>query len=144
MLKYALFASTLISQLALFADTSLGESLEREYWENTKKRNWKAIEDSTASCYQTVLVDEVLKKEQAINLLKKLNVTDYTISDFLVTESPGTIIVSYAIAVSESFEGRPAISKANRLSVWQKNDNKWQIIAHATLIPMVPSTAAQK
>lgn len=138
MLKYAFFAFMLLTNLSLFAEVSQGETLERQLWENTKQHKWNDLANMIAPYFQLALFDEILDKEHYLSHVKTLNIGDFILNDFKVTEGPGVTIVAYDVTVSETIEGRPLASKANRLSVWQNNNNRWQLIAHSVLIPVPP------
>ncbi len=78
---------------------------------------------------------ERVQREQYISRAKALDITEYTLSNFYVTEGSGLFVVSYDIETSESIDGKRIASKASRLSVWQNNHGTWQWVAHAVLIP---------
>jgi len=140
MYKFALFALMLFTHISLLAaDVSQGETLERQYWEHIKNHKWKDFENKIAPYFQSATFDEIHNKEQTLNLAKTMNIGDYTLYNFKVTEGPGVLVVTYEIEVSETIDGRPIRSRANRLSVWQNNNNNWQLIAHAALIPVPPA-----
>jgi hypothetical protein len=141
MFKYVLCALTLITHLSLFADISTGENLERKYWASIKNHKWDDLANMTAPYCQSVTFDKVLNKDQNIAVAKSLNVGDYKMDDFKVTEGPNTLIVTYVLATTETIDGNTLTSKANRLSIWQNTNNNWQMIAHASLIPVVPPKA---
>jgi hypothetical protein len=143
MLKTILLVLALSTQLVLFADTSEGETLEKKMWEYIQKKNWNEFEKNIATYFQGADFNGVFNKEQYISQVKVANIGDYKLSNFKVTESPGVVVVSYDIAVSEVIGGKSISSKASRLSVWQKNGNNWLWIAHAALIP-VPAADAKK
>lgn len=129
----------LIAPLTLLADAAKFESMEKQRWEYVKNHNWKELENLTAPYYQEAFFDGARNKEQYLNQARSVNIGDYTLNNFQVTEGPGVGIVTYNIAVSETIGGKRITSNASRLTVWQNNDGKWQVIAHAVLIP-VPSS----
>ncbi len=136
MLKYVFIILMLLTRISLSAEVSQGELLEEQVWKLVRNHKWNDLDKKIASYFQTALFDEILNKEQYLNHTKALNISDYIINDVKVTEGPGVMVVTYNVTVSETIEGRPITSKANRLSVWQNNNNNWQMIAHALLIPV--------
>ena len=136
MFKKALFTVAMLAQMALFADTSQGEVLEKQMWQYIKEKKWDDLEKHLASCFQAGLNEGARSKEQYITRAKVLNISEYTLSNFHVTQSPGLFVVSYDLQTSETIEGNRISSKAPRLSVWQNNNGIWQWVAHAVLIPM--------
>lgn len=137
MFKHAFFALVLFAQVSLFAATSQGEILERQYWDSVRNQKWNEIESKTAPSFQIALFDKIMNKERYLRQVKTINISDYTLSDISITEGPGTLVITYSIALSETIDGERLSSNANRLSVWQKsNGGNWQMIAHAALIPV--------
>ena len=136
MLKYVVFALMLLTGISLFAAKLEGETLERQAWKkHIRNHQWDDLE-TLRSYFQLVVLDVILNKEQYMNHVKTLNISNFVLDDFKVTEGPDIKVVTYDIAVSETIEGKSLTSKANRLTVWQKNNDNWQMIAHAVLIPL--------
>lgn len=136
MFKKALFTVAMFAQMTLFADTSQGEVLEKQMWQYMSEKKWDALEQHIAPYFQVGLNEGTRSKAQYMIRAKLLNITDYTISNFHVTEGSGLFVVSYDLETSETIEGKRIASKAPRLSVWQNNNGTWQWVAHAVLIPV--------
>lgn len=123
-----------ITTASLFSEISLGEKLETQMWEDMKHVNYKAIEEKIAEQFQSVHTFGALTREAEIELIKKLYLGTYEISDLKITENGDTIVVTYLISVREKIENHQLSEKpAPRLSVWKKIDGQWQWIAHANL-----------
>ncbi len=138
MFKNFFFSALMLAHVSLFANVSEGETLERQRWEYIKQQNWKELEKLVAPYFQAALFDGNRNKEQYMNLAKTSQISDYTLSNFVVTEGPNLAVVTYDVTLSETIEGKRLTSKAIRLSVWQNNNGKWQLISHAVLIPVPP------
>ena len=138
MLKKVLPFIAILISLPFFANATQeeAETLERQMWEYIKNHNWEGLDSRIAPFFQAGQFDGFRNKEQYINRAKTLNLTDFTISDFTVTEGPETMIVTYNITAAETIGGKRLSTKAGRLSVWQRYHNNWQWIAHAILIPV--------
>jgi len=81
--------------------------------------------------------DGARNREQEIELLKGLNIGEYTLSNFEVTQNGPVIIATYFVSVEETIEGKRLSTKpAPRLSVFLKTDSGWQWTAHANLNPL--------
>lgn len=142
MFKPAFFAIALLTHLSLFGAASQGEAFERQMWQDIKERNWSDLSNRIAPYFQAVQFDGARNKDQYMNRVKALDIGDFTLHNFKVTEGSGVIVVTYNISVSETIEGNRLTSSAMRMSVWQKKRDNWQWIAHAILVP-VP-TAEQR
>lgn len=139
MLKNFLFCVMLLSHFSLFADTAQIESLEKQRWEYIKDKKWDDLESMVAPYFQLGFYDGGRNKEQFLNLARSADLSDYKLSNFKITEGPGIAVVTYDVDVSETIGGKRISSKASRLSVWHNNKDKWQLAAHAILIPVPPS-----
>ena len=90
-----------------------------------------------------------------IELIKELNLSEYTLSNFKVTMEGQVIIVTYQVNVEETIAGNLIQKRSSmRLSAWLKFGESWKWIIHANLNPLKeigvgqptttsPSTAAQ-
>ncbi|MBL7074684.1 nuclear transport factor 2 family protein [candidate division KSB1 bacterium] len=136
------FAFLFVSQVRLTAEQSapeptLGEKLVRQLWADMKARNLAALEKKIAPGFQSVHEDGARNREQQIELLRGLNIGEYTLSNFEVTQNGPVIIATYFVSVEETIEGKRLSTKpAPRLSVFLKTDSGWQWIAHANLNPL--------
>jgi hypothetical protein len=130
-----LFAAVALSSVATRAAFAPdGEKLERQMWEDMKAKNWTAVVSRIAPDFQSVHPDGARDRAGELALIKNLNLGDYTLADFKVTDHGNTIVVSYTVAVAETIDKTSQSTKpAPRLSVWQKGDKGWQWIAHANL-----------
>jgi len=116
---------------------SLGEDLVRELWNDFKTQNMSALENKIAPGFQSVHEDGTRDAEAELKLLKELNLGEYTLSNFKVTQVGPAIIVSYFVSVQETIEAKRLSTKpAARLSIFLKTDSGWQWIAHANLNPL--------
>jgi len=102
-----------------------------------KANNWKEIEKQMSSGFQSVHQDGTRDKDAQIELIKGLDLSDYTISDYTVTTEGPVIIVTYKITVEETLAGtRLPERTVMRLSSWVKSEDDWKWIIHANLTPM--------
>jgi hypothetical protein len=138
MRKFFLLAFTLLVNLSLFADVSMGEKLETQRWNAAKDKKWDELDKTIAPYFQGANYDRVYSKENFLTFMKGLNLSDFNLSNFVVKEGPGILVITYDAQVTENINGNRMASKANRLSVWHKNNDKWILAAHAILIPVVP------
>ena len=119
------------------AELNLGEDLVRELWNDFKTQNISALEKKIAPGFQSIHEDGASDAEAELKLLKELNLGEYTLSNFKVTQVGPAIIVSYFVSVEETIEGKRLSTKpAARLTIFLKTDSGWQWIAHANLNPL--------
>ncbi len=131
-----------ISQSGVIAQGSttelaLGEDLVRELWNDFKTQNISALEKKIAAGFQSIHEDGARDAEAELKLLRELNLGQYTLSNFKVTQVGPAIIVSYFVSAEETIEGKRLSTKpAARLTIFLKTDTGWQWIAHANLNPL--------
>jgi hypothetical protein len=122
---------------SLSAQTMDAEKLERQMWADMKAGNSAALEARLAPAFQSVHPDGARGKAAELALMKGLKLGDYTLTGFKVTRNSNQIIVTYSVSVAETIDGkRTTTAPAMRQSVWAKNGNRWQWIAHANLKPL--------
>ena len=118
------------------AEISEGEKLERQMWADFKAKKWAEVESKIALGFQSVHQDGVRDREAEIKLIKGLNLGEYTLNNFKVTQNGPAIIVTYTASVQEMIMGENLDKQSERLSVWIKTDKGWQWITHANLVPL--------
>ena len=67
-----------------------------------------------------------------IALLKKMNMGDFTLSNFKSTVVGDNVVVTFTMTVAQTIDAKQLPPKpAYRLSVWKKGASGWQWISHA-------------
>jgi len=119
------------------AGASEGEQLERQMSADIKAKDWKAVESKIAEGFQSVHPDGARDRVGEIALLKRMNLGEFTLSNFKSTIIGDNIVVTFTMIVAETIDGRRLPAKpAYRSSVWKKGENGWQWISHANLTPI--------
>jgi len=118
-------------------DPTLGEDLVRQLWRDIKTGDAATIDRWLAPGFQSAHEDGARTRQQEIDLLKKLNLGDYTLSGFRSTQDGPAIVVTYLVTVTETIDGkRLSKAPAPRLTVFLKTAKGWQWLAHANLHPL--------
>jgi hypothetical protein len=108
-------------------EASQGEKLEREMAADIKAKNWNAVESRIADGFQSVHPDGPRDRAGEIALLKKMNLGDFTLSNFKSTVVGDNIVVTFTMTVAQTIDGKQLPPKpAYRLSVWKKGAGGWQ------------------
>ena len=134
-LSFILSAACLrAGQTAASSSASEGEKLEREMAADIKAKNWNAVENRIAEGFQSVHPDGPRDRAGEIELLKRMNFGDFTLSNFKSTVVGDNIVVTFTLTVAQIIDGKQLPPKpAYRLSVWKKGVAGWQWISHANL-----------
>ena len=117
------------------AEPSQGERLVRQLWAYSKEHKVMEIAKMMGPGFQSIHEDGAGDREAEIQVLEKVNLGKYTLSNFKVTQNGPVIIVTYFVSVEETLRGKrlSATKPAARLSAWLKTDSGWQWIIHANL-----------
>ncbi len=117
------------------AEPSQGERLVRQLWAYSKEGKVTEIAKMMGPGFQSIHEDGAGDREAEIQVLEKVNLGKYTLSNFKATQNGPVIIVTYFVSVEETLRGKrlPATKPAARLSAWLKTDRGWQWIIHSNL-----------
>jgi hypothetical protein len=117
---------------------SIGEKLVTELFTAMKAKNWDKIENMIHPAFQSVHHDGARNKSQEIQLLKRLSLGSYQLSNFKITMSDTLLVVSYIVSAEELIDGKPTLSEPTcRLSVFHKTDDGWKWVSHASFIKIL-------
>lgn len=114
-----------------------GQKMETEMWEAMKTGDIEKLTSHMTDSFQSLHTDGPRTKEQELELIKNLQLGQYTLTDFVVTQDKACVVVTYKVAVTETIDGKE-LSKApaERVSVWYMTEGGWKWIAHANLNPV--------
>jgi len=119
------------------AQNPSGEELLNQLLAATKSGDSSRQAKLYARAYQSAHEDGGRDRAQELELLKNVDITDYTLSDVKITEQGPVVVVTYFAELAETIEGtRLPKRKAARLTVFLKTDDGWKAIAHANLNPL--------
>jgi hypothetical protein len=114
------------------------EQHERLFWEAVKAKNWAGVEAHLAGTVVTEAPDAVRNKQQTMEHIRQLNLTDYSLGDVQTETNGGDLIITYTITVHGSVAGKPLPDRPMRMmSVWQPLKRGMVMIAH-TSMPAAP------
>lgn len=141
MLKTILLVCTCFPLLA-FADLGpcehRGHSLEAKgkkilyhLWRDLKDANVKSISKYISPQFQAVHSSGVLNVKQELEFIKNLHFASFALNQIKITETKGTMVISYIATVNELVNNQPVSATAPRLSIFKKADRKWKWLSHA-------------
>ena len=122
----------------IFADCSKGEKLLRRFWNDMRDRKVECIKKYTSSKFQSVHYDGARNKKEELLLISKLNFSVYNLSEIKITKERNVYIMTYFVQVSETINDILFTAKTPRMTIFEKINGKWKLVAHANLnVPMV-------
>jgi len=117
---------------------SEGERLVTELFAAMKEKNWDKLENMIHPAFQSVHYDGARNQSQEMQLLKGLNLGNYSLSKFQITMSETILVVSYIVSAEELIDGKPTLPKSScRLSVFHNTDEGWKWVAHASFVTIL-------
>lgn len=124
---------------ALAADKhqALGEKLVRQLWQLTKSADMAKLERMVSPAFQALHEDGARDRKQWLELVAKLDMGDYALSEFKTTRNGAVLMVTYWVAVAETIDGKrlPEAKPTPRLSGFIKAKAGWRLICHVNMRP---------
>ncbi len=120
-------------------------ALDREIWEAIKSKNWDAFAAHLDDAAITVNDSGVYDKTQTLEGLKKMELTEYAISDTKVVKlDPDAAVLTYTTNAKGKYDGQPIPETPSRdTTVFVKRGGKWLAIFHQeTMVAPPPPTAS--
>jgi hypothetical protein len=116
---------------------SLGEQLVRQFWEAIRTQDTQTLEGILAPAFQSVHEDGARDRDGELALCAALDISDYTLTDFVTTRQGATVVVTFMASVEETLAGvRTTTVPAPRIAVFVMTEDGWRLIAYANLHPM--------
>ncbi|MCD6353250.1 MAG: nuclear transport factor 2 family protein [Proteobacteria bacterium] len=136
-LTFVCTTMTVLANQEVATEKDLGEKLLRQLWGAMEKPDMETIEKTISKGFQSVHQYGANNREQEIELIKGLNLGEYTLSNIKITRNGPVIVATYFISVEETIkEKRLLKTPVPRLSVFLKTDSGWKWMAHANLKPL--------
>lgn len=133
-LVWTIPACTMWSQpsTANWKNATAGEQLERLFWDTVKARNWSELDRHIAPGFVLQSPAGPRDRSQALERLRQLQLSDYSLGDVSTQLQGNTLIVTYSITRRGSLAGQPLPdSPVRMMSVWQQLKRGWLLIAHS-------------
>jgi hypothetical protein len=118
-------------------DATLGEQLVREFWEAIRTQDADALDAILAPGFQSVHQDGARNRDEELALCAALEISEYTLTDFVTTRQGATIVVIFMASVEETLAGtRTTTAPAARMAVFLMTEDGWRLVAYANLEPI--------
>jgi hypothetical protein len=102
------------------------EQYTKLLWQAVRQKDWLAVESHIASNFVYMDAAGTKDKQQYVEYLKNLTLSDHSLSDTNVTASGTDSIVTYTLTL------KPASGEAESLrimAIWQQQKSGWVLIA---------------
>ena len=113
----------------------MAEVLLKEIWDAMKAGDMNLLDRKVADGFQSVHRDGARDRDAELDLLSKLNMQSYTLSDIKATMDGGLLVVTYTVSAVETINGKQTSDQPSpRLDVFRElKPGFWQWVAHANL-----------
>ena len=112
-----------------------GEHYERLFWDSVKAKNWNDVEAHLSGTVVTQTPDTVRNKQQVMEHIRQIDLTDYSLGDIHVEPNGADVVVTYTITLHGTINGHPLPTAPERMmTVWQQvKKGVVVMIAHSTM-----------
>ena len=118
-----------------FDEATGGEGLERAFWHDIEKQDWKDFEQHIAGNFMYVTPGGHWDRDAALAQFHQLQLQDYSLGELSTEMNRDTFIVTYAVTLRGTFKGQALPTTPQRcMTVWQQQKRGWVVIAHSTPI----------
>jgi len=117
-----------------FSDATGGEGLEKAFWRDIQKQDWKDLDRHIASNFVFVTPAGRLERAAAFDRLQHTQILEYSIGELTTEMNGDTFVVSYTITLHGSEQGQGFPDQAQPcMTVWHHQKSGWMAIAHTEL-----------
>ncbi|MBC7930872.1 MAG: DUF4440 domain-containing protein, partial [Rubrivivax sp.] len=108
------------------------EAKERQIWDTIKSKSWDAFAGMLDDNFVNVSRDGVSNKADTVEGIKKLDITEYTFSDFKFLKVDADLaVITYTVSEKSTYDGKPTSGKPTRSSsAWINRSGKWLAAYH--------------
>jgi ketosteroid isomerase-like protein len=118
-----------------FNEATGGEGLERSFWRDLQKQDWKDLEQHLASNFVYVTPGGRWERAAALEQFRQLQLQEYSLGDMTTEMNGDTFVVTYTITLRGTFKGQALPTQPQRcMTVWQQQKRNWVVIAQSSPI----------
>jgi len=119
-----------------FSDATGGEGIEKAFWRDIQKQDWKDLDRHIASNFVYVTAVGRLERTAALEQLQHMQVQEFSIGDLETEMNGDTFVVTYTITLRGTDRGQVLPDRPQRrITVWQQEKRGWVAIAHSVVGP---------
>ncbi|HMK22738.1 MAG TPA: nuclear transport factor 2 family protein [Terriglobales bacterium] len=118
-----------------FNDATGGEGLERSFWHDIQRQDWKDLEQHLAGNFVYVTPGGRWDREAALEQFRQLQLQEYSIGELSTEMNRDAFVVTYTITLHGTFKGQALPAQPLRcMTVWQQQKRGWVVIAQSSPI----------
>jgi len=119
-----------------FNQATGGEGLERAFWNDIQKMDWKDFDRHIASNFVYQSAGGRWDRDAALEHFHQFQIQEYSLGELSSEMNSDTFVITYTITLRGTFHGQPLPQQPLRcMTVWQEHKRGWEVIAHSAPIP---------
>ena len=119
-----------------FNEATGGEGLERAFWNDIQRQDWKDLDQHIASNFIYLTPGGRWERAAALEEFRQLRIEEYSLGELSNEMNRDTFVITYTITVRGTYHGQPLPQQPLRcMTVWQEHRRGWEVIAHSAPIP---------
>jgi len=139
----ALVRAAFIAEPGNVDDNTLGQQQVEKLWADFAKPDLDSLDQLVAPGFQSLHEDGARNWAQERKLVAELKLSPYILSDYRITRSGTTLVVTYQCKVGETIAAARLAKEATpRLDVFVQSGNEWKLLSHVNVRKVLPSSSA--
>jgi hypothetical protein len=115
-----------------FSDATGGEGLERAFWQDIQKQNWKDFEQHIAANFVSMTPGGRRDRDTALEQFRQLRIQEYSLGDLSTEMNRDTFVITYSVTLRGTFRGQPLPTEPlHCMTIWQQHKSGWMVIAQS-------------
>lgn len=119
-----------------FAGATGGEQLERQFWDDIQKKDWKDLQPRLAPMFVSSTPTGNRNRQASIDTWQQWSLQSVSLSDVQVQSAGSDFIVTANLTVTGTLNGKPApVEPVHSMTVWQQVSKGFVAVAHSDTLP---------
>jgi len=119
-----------------FAGATGGEQLERQFWDDIQKKDWKDLQPRLAPMFVSSSTAGNRNRQGSIDYWQQWSLQSVSLADVQVQSAGGDFIVTATLTVTGTLSGKPApVEPVYSMTVWQQVSKGFVVVAHSDTLP---------
>jgi len=115
-----------------FAGATGGEQLEKQFWDDIQKKDWKDLGPRIAPEFTSSGPAGARDRAAMLDEWKKWDLRSVSLSDVQVKSAGGDFIVTSNVTLTGTIDGQPVPSQlVHSMTVWQQVSKGFVAVAHS-------------
>jgi hypothetical protein len=114
-------------KVATWKNSTGAEAYQRLFWQAVKEKDWLQVESHMASNFTYLSRAGSKEKQQTVDYLHGLQLSDFSLGEINVNPSGNDAIVTYTVNFAGASSASPQPKR--HMAVWQQQKSGWVMVA---------------